>query len=751
MIKYGLFIACILFSFTAKGQDVIYPYDESVMVIEGGNSLRNPWSGGFNSPQYSSMDLDNDGAEDLVVFERTSNRLYTFLVKTENSQKIYVHEPRYEKMFPPMISWVLLVDYNYDGKKDIFAHTNLGIMVYKNTSAPDTLTWQLMADPLNSFYTPSLSNIYVSITDIPSIVDIDNDGDMDIFNYDAFSGNSIQFHKNLSMETYGISDSLKFKDVDDCWGGVKEGTCTFTFGSNCPVFRTTGTMHTGASFIALKDMDGDGDKEIFSSKETCDKLNELVNKGSAAAPLFNSFSTYSPGGTPVSFTGMPGAYFEDLDFDGIKDLVATPSLFANNSNTIPNNIDFQHSSWFYKNSGSNSVPAYSFVKKNFLQNSMIELGENASPAFADFDADGDQDMFIANKGLLSGSSFLGTISLYENTGDNVQPEFNLINGDYLNLSSKGYTNIRLAFTDLNGDNAIDIAFTSYYTTSTSSTYTIKYILNTNAAGQPFAFSLTNILVLPLTASNEDIPCFYDVDKDGLQDVLLGRTSGKISYFRNIGSAAAPSYNLAKDTLGGIKVDSMLTRTYISVTVTDLSNDGLPDLITGDNSGQLRVYSDFQSNLSGIYSGFDINPDSSGLPYSLGKLLYLTSTDLNNDNYPELFIGNNAGGLICLNKPGVVLNPSGYSPVSGLTGPKHKDNIHLMIVPNPAESEITIAVSEDCKFTVIDMIGNTVRAEDWVRKDMQKNIDVENLKEGIYLIRFESGAGKSEVRKLVILK
>jgi hypothetical protein len=749
MIKYFLSMLGIVLSFIGKGQDVVYSYDESVMVIEGGNSVRNPWAGGFNSAQYSSMDLNNDGLEDLVVFERTSNRLTTFIVKIESGQKIYVHAPRYEKMFPAMISWLLLVDYNKDGKKDIFTHANLGIMVYKNTSPSDSITWQLMADPLNSKYSSYTSNIMVNVTDIPAIEDIDNDGDVDILNFNFFSGSQIEFHKNMSKEYYGTSDSLSFKDLDDRWGGITEGTCNYTFGPNSPVLRVVSsqsTNHTGAAFLALKDVDGDGDKEAFVSKETCDILHELLNKGSSGSPSFNSYNSYPPNTTPISFVGMPGAFFEDLDFDGIKDLVATPSLSANNSNSIPNNIDFQHSCWFYKNAGTNIIPNYQYVQKNFLQNSMIEQGENASPAFADYDADGDLDMFIANKGLIYGASFYATISLYQNIGDPINPKFNLINSNYLNLSSKLYTNIRLAFADLNGDNASDIILTCY----SGSTYNIKYILNSNAAGLPFSFNISNILILPLTIKNEDNPCFYDVDSDNKQDVLLARQSGKISYYRNIGTASSPSYVLIKDTLGGILNDSTGTKNYLSVTVADLAADGMPDLIVGDNSGKLKIYSDFQSNLGGAFTRKNINTDSSGLSYSIGKLLYLTNTDLNADNIPEIFIGNNSGGLICLNKPGITLNPAGYV-ISGFLAPPNNGNINVSVSPNPASSEINIETPEDCKFTIINMLGNIVRAEDWVKKDIRKNINVENLEEGLYLIKFQSVTNKSEVRKLIILR
>ncbi|MFL5729126.1 MAG: FG-GAP repeat domain-containing protein, partial [Cytophagaceae bacterium] len=338
-------LLCLGGSFTGYSQTVVFNTDQSIPVFRYTDYLINSWTGGFNAPQFSTMDLNGDSADDLVIFDRTSNRLYTFEASTMAGNPVYRHIPKYESMFPALESWVLLVDYDGDGRKDIFAHANLGVMVYRNITTSDTLKWQLMADPLYQQYSnnPAPNNIYVNITDIPAITDIDYDGDYDILNYNFFNGANIEFHKNLSVETYGHNDSLNFKAIDDCYGGIIETSCNYSFGGSCPVTRMGQITHVGAASLLIIDENGDGDKDIFSGKEDCVDLFELPNTGSAGSPAFSSVHTYPQNTSAIRFPGMPGLYFEDLDFDGIKDILASPSMFTNSALGVNDTIDFQHS------------------------------------------------------------------------------------------------------------------------------------------------------------------------------------------------------------------------------------------------------------------------------------------------------------------------------------------------------------------------------------------------------------------------
>ena len=55
-----------------------------------------PWAGGLNAAHYNTMDLNHDGKDDLVLFDRTADKVITFL--QQNNQ--YQYAPDYESFFP---------------------------------------------------------------------------------------------------------------------------------------------------------------------------------------------------------------------------------------------------------------------------------------------------------------------------------------------------------------------------------------------------------------------------------------------------------------------------------------------------------------------------------------------------------------------------------------------------------------------------------------------------------------------------
>jgi len=80
--------------------------DQSIEVEVNGKHLSSPWAGGLNSAQISTIDLDMDGDDDLAVFDRTANKLFTFI----NENHHYIYSPEFETLFPRSISnWMLCV------------------------------------------------------------------------------------------------------------------------------------------------------------------------------------------------------------------------------------------------------------------------------------------------------------------------------------------------------------------------------------------------------------------------------------------------------------------------------------------------------------------------------------------------------------------------------------------------------------------------------------------------------------------
>jgi hypothetical protein len=381
------------------------------------------WAGGLNAAHYNTMDLNGDGNEDLVTFDRTAGRITTFL----NEGSAYVYHPEYETYFPEGITnWVLLRDYNCDGKKDLFTGDILGIKVYANKTTPGSppvweqfLFYSGFPGPKSPvLLTKGFSgkiNLQLQFDDLPAVVDADGDGDLDIFSVRFVGNGSIEYHRNYSMERYGTCDSLDFERETQSWGDLTECGCgSFAFnGANCPPSTGGRVQHAGGKSLLVLDVEGDGDVDVLLSEASCAQLYLLRNDGTLEDPIINTSSSF-PSSNRVNFSIFPAAFYEDLDFDGTKDLVAIPNVYSRTTLSL----DFEQSNWFYANGGTDQAPDFTLQTKAFLQDRMIDVGDNAVPAFIDYDADGDYDLFVSQH---TSAQFVSSIAMYENTGTNTAP------------------------------------------------------------------------------------------------------------------------------------------------------------------------------------------------------------------------------------------------------------------------------------------------------------------------------------------
>ncbi|MFM7473208.1 MAG: FG-GAP repeat domain-containing protein, partial [Crocinitomicaceae bacterium] len=245
-----------------------FSFKDSIPVSVFGEDLQFPWAGGLNNTQFSDLDFDYDGDLDLLIFDRSSDQIRLF----ENLGNTYVPYFNASTLFPSDIRYRLFsIDYNQDGKNDLFTYGIGGIKVYKNTGNSSTgLQWSVAKNLLYSDNWGTLLNLYVSSADIPAIVDVDNDGDIDVLTY-HIGGEYLQYHKNLSQELYGHSDSLQFELRNECWGGFREDVNSNSVflndqtppcqGGNVPnpEFKPNDQLkaHAGSTVLAF-DYDGSG-------------------------------------------------------------------------------------------------------------------------------------------------------------------------------------------------------------------------------------------------------------------------------------------------------------------------------------------------------------------------------------------------------------------------------------------------------------------------------------------------------------
>ena len=81
----------------------------------------------------------------MLKFYRTGNSILTFIWDDFNSKCSF--QPEFAKNFPSLEYWVLLRDYNCDGKKDIFSYVSGGIGVWKNISTSSQIDFEYVSDP----------------------------------------------------------------------------------------------------------------------------------------------------------------------------------------------------------------------------------------------------------------------------------------------------------------------------------------------------------------------------------------------------------------------------------------------------------------------------------------------------------------------------------------------------------------------------------------------------------------------------
>jgi hypothetical protein len=766
-MKTALLLLCTLLTIcTARAQQ---PYrfiqENRIKVLEQQDTLINAWAGGLNAAQYSNIDLNGNGRMDLAVFDRSSNRLLTYIATPASGGMRWEYRPEYTTLFPAMERWMLLKDFDGDGRMDIFTEAQVafggrGVKVYRNITPPgQALQFELVANGIMSTaFSGAPLLLPVPAGDLPAIADIDGDGDLDILAYEM-GGSYVEYHRNMSMERYGHPNSWEFVKVTGCWGGFAEEhhICgTFRTGlSNCTetnpesvilplrpapvtvlsVESEEKIMHSGAALTAI-DINNNGTIDLLSGSVHCSILNLLINRGTPQNASIQEVNTGFPAySQPVNLFLFPAAYIADVDFDGKQDMMVTVSSPVNEENRI----DFQKSNWFYKNVSTSNTPQFELQQQDFLQNTMIDLGENTEPALADFDGDGDLDLFVGHYGVRTGSNLFASISLYENIGTKQTPLFKLRTHDYLGLSAQQLRRLKPIFTDINGDGSLDFVFAGTSATGTR----LQYILNTAAQGQAFQFNTAALQLLPLDISTEDSPAFYDLDGDGLTDVLVGRFSGRLLYYRNVGSHTNPAYQLANNELGGL--GDNISRGNLKIFVRDLNGNGKPELITGDRSGHISIYQDITDHLQ---SGF--LPITKTLMHPLADSLgeaRLSHThlapvlaDLDNDGKPDLIAGTREGGLLFLSNQSTVSSPDSEQP-----GPVSE----LSISPNPSYGEIRVYSPDTGTLTIYNVLGQALTQPYSFESGQIHFVNTTVWAQGVYLFRFVTSSGQAVTKRIVV--
>lgn len=440
----------------------------------------------------------------------------------------------------------------------------------------------------------------------PAFVDIDNDGDLDVF---------VGSTRNTNYASY--RETIKFWRND---GSLPIAQFTAEVGASNPISIVNpefgGTLDHAAP--VLVDIDDDGDKDMFVGDVSGD-IRFFRNDGNLTSPNFPAETTGT--GNPfdgISVSSFASPEFADFDNDGDLDAIIGGGSY-----------DHMH---YFENIGTANSPQFveRFGSLNPFQG--IDVGYNSTPTFVDIDDDGDLDAFIGGK--YSGYN-TGFVKFFENTNGIFQektstenPVEGLSNVDHQNPS----------FVDIDNDDDQD-----YFLDIDND---ILFYENT---GNASAISLGPANSTLLTPDLEGMvsnykTTFADVDRDGDLDAIgahTGYPGGNLKYYKNTGTVNTPVFTLDNPN----NPFSTLTETDVSYNpvpeFVDINHDGFDDLFIGRSVGDLLFFPNV-----GIES-FDISMTAADNPlngFDIGSDAAPAFADIDGDGDLDAFIGGFSGRI-----------------------------------------------------------------------------------------------------------
>ncbi|KAA3610005.1 MAG: T9SS C-terminal target domain-containing protein [Calditrichaeota bacterium] len=547
MLKFLLSLSLIfIFSINLFSQELQFERKINPFPVKDKNGFvfKQPFIGGFNVPRIQFIDIDHDNDKDLFVQE-IDDRI-TFFENIASAQNPEFTWQTDDWLMKNHGAWYRFVDIDNDGDIDLFSQGEQEqVSYYQNQNGILTLKADTLRD--------SAGDLIISeLTSIPNFFDIDCDGDKDLFL--GRQTGTITFYENIANPPDQIPQfkfaTDSYQDILIIGGGLSKNT-----------------KHHGANSLSFGDLNNDGPAELLYGDFFSRGLYYFENDGRCDSTSLRQASDEYPDTGPVETGGFNVPELVDIDNDNDLDLFVTVhgGFFSFTQNVVENFL-------FYENFGSEEQAEFVFNTGTFIN--QFDAGEQSVPTFVDIDADGDLDLFVGNNTQPVASATHGQLLFFKNIGDSLNPQFLWIEGDYVVVENM--FNYAPAFADLDADGDFDLFIGRI-------NGKLAYFLNTGTA-QNAKFELVSSRYADIDVGATSVPAFADLDNDQDFDLVIGESDGNLNFYKNNGDKNSPDFSLESNSFAGINVGSFAKPSFY-----DFDNDGDSDLLIGNSDGKIFFY------------------------------------------------------------------------------------------------------------------------------------------------------------------